>query len=1130
LNMNILQKRAFGGLCCLISLSTLVFGQQNAADCGTVDSVLANYIQHYTDPKVLTRTRQASTEKLEYRLALDINFRTYQLYNGDKEQIIRTAHQFVQKASEIFEREINIKLVIANINIWEKPEPYPLIQDLDYYTNVQQYWAANRPDPRDALVSFSSRGGWFYGGFRMCSSNFPGPNNPDLDVDLFCHELGHTLGSPHTHSCVWPGGPIDRCTNVESTNALCQDGYREYVLGSLMSYCRSVLSFHPLCRNLMRDYAEGKVYSNFRLSGMNTTPATPQNLNQLPGHIAANTPTFEWQAPKSADWYRVQIAHDKNFVQVLADTTLRQSLYRSTGLGEGEFYIRVQAGNGMGVSTWTEPIFFTIPPFSGNSSSPLLLTGTLQADQSIIGSFLAYTGVDRYQVEVIWEYATTTSEVFEFGAASHSFQTFKIPNVWYGRYGNYFIRLRVRKNGVWSQPSEKYRLPVPYLNDFADQTPLDKISSEPILATKIQRPGYMEKNDVVEYIEIATSPDFKKIVYRDSSFTSQLNAQPKQRSIFHPVLEENSDYYVRTCIRWQADSYSPWKSTQLRTGFRDQRFQYLGTVHPNLTNVVDGSTLRNLLYVANGTVYIANATQGFYSSTDLRKWESFIPSTTNGKSPQHLNGFGVGRNGEVYMFDSGNVLVQKTETSYTTMYPPTAFFASFWTSQIQVTEQAGVLFSMGSRGVGRYFNNNWEFYDFRIFGSREPRHLAKRSEEEVWVLMEGGGVWAYRSGKWIRQPPLLNPEGSTGMTFDRNSVCYVYGTFGIVRLNPEKEQWETIVSSSGSTFQKVVFDSQNQLWASVYHLTGQGAMATRLLKVKDKVVTEYADGLNFLKESFDIEFFNDQLLIVTKGGELHRFDESQIQRFTSKNSYCVGDKVSVLLATNSTFGAENKINLSLHGEADGRTRSFSIAGLLNNEATLVLPDTLPQQRYRLSTQTTSPAIQTGLSDAFMVYAMPLAKITFKEKNQFSKVLSADEGPNHTYQWYLDGTPIAGATENAYVPERSGQFSVTVANEGGCTTASLPIQVDLNLPSEITLLQNAPNPIGSATEIAFYLPRPQQISLSYYTVFGQKIGQLSEGFFPAGWHVVNFEGASLAPGVYIYRLDAENFSKSLKMKK
>jgi hypothetical protein len=166
----------------------------------------------------------------------------------------------------------------------------------------------------------------------------------------------------------------------------------------------------------------------------------------------------------------------------------------------------------------------------------------------------------------------------------------------------------------------------------------------------------------------------------------------------------------------------------------------------------------------------------------------------------------------------------------------------------------------------------------------------------------------------------------------------------------------------------------------------------------------------------------------------------------------------------------------------------------------------------------------------MVYAMPLAKITFKEKNQFSKVLSADEGPNHTYQWYLDGTPIAGATENAYVPERSGQFSVTVANEGGCTTASLPIQVDLNLPSEITLLQNAPNPIGSATEIAFYLPRPQQISLSYYTVFGQKIGQLSEGFFPAGWHVVNFEGASLAPGVYIYRLDAENFSKSLKMKK
>ena len=1125
-----MRKMILAGLCCSISLSTQLFGQNVSVDCGTVDSVLASHIQQYTDARMLTRARKAVTEKLEYRLALDINYNTYQQYNGDKELIIRTAHQFVRRASEIFEREINVRLTIAFIYIWESPEPYALVQDLDYFNNVQQYWAINRPEARDVLVSFSSRSGWFYGGFRMCTSNFPGPNNPDLEVDLFCHELGHTLGSPHTHSCVWPGGPIDRCTNVESTNVLCQDGYREYVLGSLMSYCRSILSFHPLCRNLMRDYAEGQIYSNFKLNALNALPVVPQYLTRLPSSSTVNTPTFDWQAPICADWYRVQIAHDKDFTQLLADTLVRQSLYRSTGLEEGSYYIRVQAGNALGGSSWSVSEFFTVPPFSGNSSSPLLLSTNLQADKSISGSFISYNGVDKYEVEVIWEYATSSSLFFEFAATASSLQTFRIPYTWYAKNGNYYLRLRVRKNDVWSRQSARYLLQVPYMNDFAPQTPLDKISSEPILATTIQRPGYTDKNEMVEYIEISTSSAFKNIVYRDSSFYNRLNMQPKQRNVFLPVLEENSDYFVRTRLQWQADVFSPWKSTQLHTGFQDRRFQYLGTIDPNLTNLIDEYTIRNLLYVANGVVYVANGTQGFYSSTDLKKWQPFTPITTNGKSPQQLNGFGIGENGDVYLFDNGNVLVQKIGDTFTTIYPPTAFYASFWKSQIQVTERAGVFFSMGSKGVGRYYQKNWEIYDFRVLGAREPRHLAKRSEDEVWVLMEGGGIWAYRDNKWALQTLLPNPEGTTGMAFDRDRICHVYGTFGIRRLNPATWEWESIASFSGTTVQKVVFDKQNQLWASLYNLPGQGGMPTQLLKMKDREVTLYADGLNFLKESFDIAFFNDQLLIITNGGELHMFDETRIQRFTPKNSYCVGEQLSVQLATNSTYGAENQIDILLHSEADGQTRAFSIAEFKNNEVVLTLPDTLTQQRYRLSTKTTAPAIQTGQSADFMVYSLPSAKITLLEKNQFSKVLVANEGPDYSYQWFLNGSAIGGATGKTFIPDRSGTYSVTITNAGGCKSSSEVLNVELDFPAEITLLQNAPNPVGLATEIAFYLPSPQQISLSYYTVLGQKLGQLSEGFFPAGWHIVNFEGTSLAPGLYIYRLDAENFSKSLKMKK
>ena len=55
------------------------------------------------------------------------------------------------------------------------------------------------------------------------------------DVSVIAHEMGHNLGSPHTHSCSWPGGPIDNCYKKEgncNTNGDTPKGG-----GTIMSYC-----------------------------------------------------------------------------------------------------------------------------------------------------------------------------------------------------------------------------------------------------------------------------------------------------------------------------------------------------------------------------------------------------------------------------------------------------------------------------------------------------------------------------------------------------------------------------------------------------------------------------------------------------------------------------------------------------------------------------------------------------------------------------------------------------------------------------------------------------------------------------------------------------------------------------
>ncbi len=65
-------------------------------------------------------------------------------------------------------------------------------------------------------------------------------------VNVFAHEMGHNMGSPHTHDCSWPGGPIDNCYNVEGGS--CSLGADPGVSGgTIMSYCHICNFSSSLC-------------------------------------------------------------------------------------------------------------------------------------------------------------------------------------------------------------------------------------------------------------------------------------------------------------------------------------------------------------------------------------------------------------------------------------------------------------------------------------------------------------------------------------------------------------------------------------------------------------------------------------------------------------------------------------------------------------------------------------------------------------------------------------------------------------------------------------------------------------------------------------------------------------------
>jgi uncharacterized protein (TIGR02145 family) len=86
----------------------------------------------------------------------------------------------------------------------------------------------------------------------------------------------------------------------------------------------------------------------------------------------------------------------------------------------------------------------------------------------------------------------------------------------------------------------------------------------------------------------------------------------------------------------------------------------------------------------------------------------------------------------------------------------------------------------------------------------------------------------------------------------------------------------------------------------------------------------------------------------------------------------------------------------------------------------------------------------------------------------------------------------------------------------------------DLPQEVTLSQNFPNPFNPSTTIRYALPEAAQVRLEVYTMAGQRVAVLASGEQRAGWHTVSFDGSSLASGVYIYRLQAGGFVQTRKL--
>ncbi|MFQ5824789.1 MAG: ethylbenzene dehydrogenase-related protein [bacterium] len=149
-------------------------------------------------------------------------------------------------------------------------------------------------------------------------------------------------------------------------------------------------------------------------------------------------------------------------------------------------------------------------------------------------------------------------------------------------------------------------------------------------------------------------------------------------------------------------------------------------------------------------------------------------------------------------------------------------------------------------------------------------------------------------------------------------------------------------------------------------------------------------------------------------------------------------------------------------------------------------------------------------------------------------------------WYTEiKRPLnTGNDDDAQFTVGSFKFGIALMDNGGgaehWTTGSVlntlnissitdvETRVIAGIPKEYALYQNYPNPFNPTTNIEFDVVKQGQVTLKVFNILGEEVATVVDKVMPAGRQRVTFDGASLASGVYFYRLEVNEFMATKKL--
>jgi hypothetical protein len=135
--------------------------------------------------------------------------------------------------------------------------------------------------------------------------------------------------------------------------------------------------------------------------------------------------------------------------------------------------------------------------------------------------------------------------------------------------------------------------------------------------------------------------------------------------------------------------------------------------------------------------------------------------------------------------------------------------------------------------------------------------------------------------------------------------------------------------------------------------------------------------------------------------------------------------------------------------------------------------------------------------------------------------------------YVIGYSVQQTSDGGYIMTGTKGSDVWLVRLAPDTISVVGREMKDHFPIGFSLSQNYPNPFNPTTSISYDLPETSDLRLTIYDITGRTVATLADVHQPAGsyttqWNGSDDSGNPVSTGVYFCRLQARDYSKTIKM--